>query len=183
MKTNLYDPKNGEPAVTARQIVWSARPEEPQRTNCFSVYWFDSAAGAIEIDLTEYAFVPGTLAFLSPYRRIRVAPARPGKGTVIEFHANFLCVETFHAESGCSGVLFNDPFGSPIVRVPASRRSEVRALVRLPDVVRHALIPCDDARSVGAGRMVLKDIIMTGAAHTRSEAHTVAHDARPLRAV
>jgi AraC-like DNA-binding protein len=48
-----------------------------------------------------------------PYQRIRIVPARRVRGTLIRFHANFLCVETFHAESGCSGLLFNDPFGSP----------------------------------------------------------------------
>jgi AraC-like DNA-binding protein len=129
MKTNLYDPRNGEPAVSVQRIAWRGRREEPERTNCFSVYWIESSSGSVEVDLAEYPLTAGTLVFLSPYRRIRLTSARPGKGAVVRFHANFLCVETFHAESGCSGVLFNDPFGSPLVHVPTRHRSELRALL------------------------------------------------------
>jgi AraC-like DNA-binding protein len=129
VKTSLYDPRNGDPAVSVEQVAWRARPEQPQRTNCFTVYWIDSGAGSIEVDLEAHPVKAGTLVFLSPYRRIRLMPTQPGKGAIVRFHANFLCVETFHAESGCSGVLFNDPFGSPLVSVPTPRRPEVRALI------------------------------------------------------
>jgi AraC-like DNA-binding protein len=93
------------------------------------VYWIDSGAAVFEIDLTEYRVSPGTLVFLSPYRRVHITPSRPVRGMAVRFHANFLCVETFHAESGCSGVLFNDPFGSPAVPLAREDRPEARALI------------------------------------------------------
>ena len=46
-----------------------------------------------------------------------------------QFHANFLCVETFHAEVGCSGVLFNDPYGIPVVVLDERARLEVTGLI------------------------------------------------------
>lgn len=159
MKTNLYDPRNGESAVSVQRLAWRARSEEPERTNCFSVYWFDSSAGAIEVDLAEYTVPTGTLLFLSPYRRIRVLPTRAGKATVIRFHANFLCVETFHAESGCSGVLFNDPFGSPTVRVPQVRRSEVRALIHW--IVDELAIPREGGQEVVTATLKILLVLAT----------------------
>jgi AraC-like DNA-binding protein len=130
VKTSLYDPATGGSAVQVERVTWPPRPREPERTNCFSIYWINGGSGTIEVDLSEYPIARGSLVFLSPYRRVRFVPARPVRGVAIRFHANFLCVETFHAQSGCSGVLFNDPFGSPVVRVPAAARDPVQALVR-----------------------------------------------------
>lgn len=130
MRTRLYDPRRNNPAVTVEFISWPARPRDPERSNTFSIYWIESGAGTVDVDLTTHAFGGHTLLFVSPYRRIRFTPAGPVGGAVIRFHANYLCIETFHAESGCSGALFNDPFGSPVVALPAHARADVRHLLR-----------------------------------------------------
>ena len=64
-----------------------------------------------------------------PYQHIRFVPESPVHGEVIQFHANFLCVETFHAEVGCSGILFNDPYGSPVVPLDERAKPEVTNLI------------------------------------------------------
>src|SRR5207249_4719541 len=56
-------------------------------------------------------------------------PAAPVHAEVIQFHANFLCVETFHAEVGSRGVHFNDPYGVPVVTLDDRARSEVTGLI------------------------------------------------------
>src|ERR1017187_6720622 len=38
-------------------------------------------------------------------------------------------VETFHAEVGCSGVLFNDPYGIPVVTLDEQAKLEVTNLI------------------------------------------------------
>jgi AraC-like DNA-binding protein len=111
-------------------MAWPAKTFEPARTNHFSIYWIDSGKGSVAVDAATYEFQPHALLFLSPYRRVKFSPSHPVTGAHIQFHANFLCVETFHAESGCSGVLFNDPFGTPLVRLDRRADSDVRALVR-----------------------------------------------------
>ena len=72
---------------------------------------------------------PGSLLFFVPYQHIRFAPDAPVHGEVVQFHANFLCVETFHAEVGCSGLLFNDPFGIPVVVLDEQGKSDVKHLI------------------------------------------------------
>jgi AraC-like DNA-binding protein len=130
VRTRLYDPRRQTPSITLETINWTAHRREPERTNSFSIYWIESGAGTIDVDITSHPFGPHSLLFVSPYRRIRFTPAQPVRGAVIRFHANYLCVETFHAESGCSGALFNDPFGSPAVSLPSRDRADVRHLVR-----------------------------------------------------
>ena len=129
VRTRLHDPADGPPAVTVERLAWPAGAREPDRTNAFSIFWVTAGSGAVEVDVTAHPLVAPALLFVSPYRRIRVTLTRPLRGTLIRFHANYLCVETFHAESGCAGALFNDPFGSPVVRVPRQASAEVRGLV------------------------------------------------------
>jgi AraC-like DNA-binding protein len=47
----------------------------------------------------------------------------------LQFHANFFCIETHHAEVGCNGVLFNDVYGAPLVQLDDAQGREFAALV------------------------------------------------------
>jgi AraC-like DNA-binding protein len=129
VKSRLYDPASGDTAIALERLAWTRGVHELARTNCFTIIWTDAGSGSVDVDVAEHRLAPDTLLFVSPYRRVRVTMTKPLQGAAIRFHANFLCVETFHAESGCSGILFNDPFGSPLVQVPRGARAEVRRLI------------------------------------------------------
>jgi len=124
----LYDPRNGDAPIDLERLVLTS-PSQPTRSNRFSIYWIASGAGTVWADLAQHAFAATSLLFFVPYQRIRIIPASRIRGTLLQFHANFLCVETFHAETGCSGSLFNDPFGSPAVRLDARAKIEVPELI------------------------------------------------------
>jgi hypothetical protein len=111
--TDLYDPRSGDPAIRIESLRLDRKPTEPPRTNYFSIYLIESGSGQFWADASQFTFGPNSLLFFVPYQYIRFAPNKLVHGEVIQFHANFLCVETFHAEVGCSGVLFNDPYASP----------------------------------------------------------------------
>ncbi len=125
----LYDPRNDGLALRLHDLNLSRKPWNPVRTNYFSIYWIDSGSGTFWADSAEHTFGPGCLLFFVPYQRIRFTPASKVRGEVIQFHANFLCVETFHAEVGCSSVLFNDTYGVPAVVVDSRGRVEVSDLI------------------------------------------------------
>ncbi len=107
----LYDPRSGGQAIRIESLSLGRKPFEPARTNYFSVYLIESGAGTFWADASQFSFGPESLLFFVPYQHIRFAPNSSVQGEVVQFHANFLCVETFHAEVGCSGILFNDPYG------------------------------------------------------------------------
>ena len=112
---DLYDPRSGGQAIRIERLRLDGGPCEPARTNYFAVYLIESGSGTFWADASRFAFGPDSLLFFVPYQHVRFAPDAPVHGEVVQFHANFLCVETFHAEVGCSGVLFNDPYGIPVV--------------------------------------------------------------------
>jgi AraC-like DNA-binding protein len=51
------------------------------------------------------------------------------RGHVLRFHANFVCLEIFHAEVGCNSKLFDDPFGGVAVRPDPDAWRELRGHV------------------------------------------------------
>jgi AraC-like DNA-binding protein len=107
----------------------NCEPIDPARTNYFAIYLIESGSGKFWADASSFAFGPDSLLFFVPYQHIRFVPDSPAQGEVIQFHANFLCIETFHAEAGCSGILFNDPYGIPIVHLDARAKPEVTNLI------------------------------------------------------
>ncbi|HEY7326305.1 MAG TPA: hypothetical protein VH592_01600, partial [Gemmataceae bacterium] len=109
----LYDPRRGDQAIRSQRLNLGRKPFEPVRTNYFSVYLIESGSGTFWADASHFSFGPASLLFFVPYQHIRFVADGPVHAEVIQFHANFLCVETLHAEVGCSGVLFNDPYGVP----------------------------------------------------------------------
>jgi hypothetical protein len=106
---DLYDPRHGDQAIRMQCLDLSRKPFEPARTNYFSVYLIEAGSGTFWADASHISFGPASLLFFVPYQHIRFVPDASVHAEVIQFHANFLCVETFHAEVGCSGVLFNGP--------------------------------------------------------------------------
>lgn len=149
-KKGLFDPRKGMPSVHAARIEFGPKVHEPARTNYFSIYWIRSGAGVVWADDALHAFTQNSLLFFVPYQRIRFEPATQVHADLIHFHANFLCVETFHAEVGCAGVLFNDPYGGPVLALEEPAAFETDRLINhvlreqetLPLAHEEAILAC-----------------------------------------
>jgi AraC family transcriptional activator of pobA len=129
-RKHLYDPRHGGEAIRLAAVVLGQQPTEPPRTNCFSIYWIEAGQGEFWADTARHSFAANSLLFFTPYQYIRFAPEAAVKGVVIQFHANFLCVETFHAESGCAAALFSDLYNPPVVVLDKSTGREAAAIVK-----------------------------------------------------
>ena len=127
---DLYDPRLGEPALTVESFAAGPGPAEPRRSNRFTTIWVQEGRGTFRADLANHPFEPSSLLFFSPYQSIRLIPESPVRGHRIQFHANFFCIETYHEEVGCNGVLFNDVYGVPLVRLEAAQQREIGDLVQ-----------------------------------------------------
>jgi AraC family transcriptional activator of pobA len=136
----LYDPRKGDQAIRTHALGLEAKPADMARTNCFSIYFVAAGDGTVWADASCFEFGPDALLFFVPYQHVRFVPNGPVRGEVIQFHANFLCVETFHAEIGCSGILFNDPYGVPVVVLDEQAKTDVKYLF---DRIRAEHEQCD----------------------------------------
>jgi AraC-like DNA-binding protein len=115
----LYDPRLGEPALKVESLAATGFAS-PHRSNCFTIVWVRAGRGTFAADLASHCVGPGSLLFLAPYQVMRLVAESPMAGEVVQFHANFFCIETHHEEVGCNGVLFNDHYGPPVLRMDAA---------------------------------------------------------------
>ncbi|WP_254507534.1 AraC family transcriptional regulator [Anatilimnocola floriformis] len=125
-----FDPRSGAPAISIQQHSVRERNFEPPRTNCFRIWSIEGGEGKFAVSSGSYEFAAGQLLFFVPYQQLKFAARSAWEATEIQFHANFLCVETFHAETGCSGALFNDLYGPPLVALNETARPQVADLLR-----------------------------------------------------
>jgi AraC-like DNA-binding protein len=132
--------------VRVERLSFGTKAHEPRRTNYFNIWLARTGAGRFWADAACHPFAAPSLLFFVPYQHIRFEAAAAVEMDRIEFHANFLCVETFHAETGCSGVLFNDLYGSPVVSVDATESGDARELMdRIQSEQRDRPLAYDEA--------------------------------------
>lgn len=124
----LYDRTGGGLALEVADADPAALAS-PHRTNYFTVYWVRAGSGTVRADDARHGFAAPCLLFFTPYQAVRLEPGADPRVTAVRFHANFLCVETHHHEVGCNGVLFNDPYGVPVVALDDAAGREVADLV------------------------------------------------------
>lgn len=136
---NLFDPRLGEPALTVVSLASDPDLAVPRRSNRFTAIWVEYGKGMFRADLAHHPFEAPSLLFVSPYQAVRLLPESALRGYRIEFHANFFCIETYHEEVGCNGVLFNDEYGVPLIRLDAAHEGEIGGLV---EAMRKELEEC-----------------------------------------
>ena len=124
----LFDPEKGGLAFRLDPLE-DGILSEPQRFNYFTVVWVREGHGEFHPDLAGYRFQAPTLLFGNPYQTVFVSPLSPLRGTVLQFHANFFCIEAHHEEVGCNGVLFNDLYGHPMVVIGEAAVAEITGLM------------------------------------------------------
>lgn len=137
--SHVFDPRRGDVAFKVERQDFSAEFAAPQRCNCFTVLWVREGRGSLHADLLEEKFAAPCLLFLNPYQTFFIAAAAPVHGVSLQFHANFFCIETYHEAVGCNGVLFNDIYGRPQVRLDDQHAAEFDGLVaQMEDEMRHS---------------------------------------------
>lgn len=125
----LFDPRNGDLALKIEPFEQDVDITRPKRFNYFTVYWIQQGHGNFWADLGCHPFQSGSLLFFVPYQSIKLTSESPVRGLSIQFHANFLCIETYHEEVGCNGVLFNDVYGIPLIQLDAPQAKEFAVLI------------------------------------------------------
>jgi AraC family transcriptional activator of pobA len=74
-------------------------------------------SGIFEVDLTKYEFEGPTLFFTSPYQHFKLESTEPGTAEIITFDGDYYCIEYHKKEVACNGLLFNNIYNFPSVKV------------------------------------------------------------------
>lgn len=102
--------------------------QQPFASPLYQLLVFEGA-GRFEVDLTDYMCTGKTVLFLSPYQHFKWKGAASAVIKQLEFHGDFYCIEYHKEEVACNGLLFNNIYLVPHVRLTPAVFAEVRAVL------------------------------------------------------
>jgi AraC family transcriptional activator of pobA len=96
--------------------------------NYYSMILVTAGRGKFRADLSEYVFEPNSLLCFSIYQPFMVRAEGQFKGILINFHPDFFCIHKHQEEVACNGVLFNNIYEIPSIRLDEAEMSVLMAV-------------------------------------------------------
>lgn len=113
----LVNSQNGNLAFKVFSFEDNSHFDHIQRNNFFSLIWIKTGNGTLKADFSEYNFEENSLFAFTPYQPYMFPANTPVKGIAIYFHADFFCIHKHQKEIELNGVLFNNIYQPPFVKV------------------------------------------------------------------
>lgn len=113
----LINPQTGNLAFKIYHLEKDNPFDHIQRLNYYSLIWIQKGNGVLKADFSEYDFNDNMLLSFSPYQPFMISAKSNISGVVIHFHPDFFCIHKHHNEVACNGVLFNNIYNSPMIKV------------------------------------------------------------------
>ena len=103
--------------------VWSLH------SNYFAIVCIKEGCGTIETEMMRSEFIANTVLCFNTYQAFNLYPSEKTIVTLLLFHANFFCIETYHHEVGCNGVLFNNIYSNSSILIPENKIPALKSLM------------------------------------------------------
>ena len=113
----MINPQNGSEAFKLFSFSDNANFEQLQRNNFFTLIWVTKGSGKVKADFSEYDFEENSLFSFAPYQPYMLQTDIPLNGVAIYFHFDFFCIHKHHKELELNGVLYNNVFHPPFIKV------------------------------------------------------------------
>jgi AraC family transcriptional regulator, transcriptional activator of pobA len=125
----LINPQNGNLAFKIFSFEDNSFFDYIQRNNYFSLIWICKGDGNLKANFSEYTIFDDQLLAFAPYQPFMVMPNSHIKGVAIQFHPDFFCIHKHQAEVACNGVLFNDIYQPPFIKIEGINANTFHQLV------------------------------------------------------
>lgn len=113
----LVNPQNGNLAFKLFSFEGDSYFDHIQRNNYYSLIWLNQGNGKVKADFSEYEFEENSLFAFSPYQPFMMTANKSVNGVALQFHPDFFCIHKHQAEVACNGVLFNNIYNPPFVKI------------------------------------------------------------------
>jgi len=118
-----------------------------QRHNYYTVIWVTKGSGKLRWNFSEYDFEPDTLLAFAIYQPFMVSTDEQFEGVALNFHPDFFCIHKHDKEVSCHGVLFNNIYEPPFVRVDGHAAAifkmvleQIKAEMQNPAIAQYELL-------------------------------------------
>jgi AraC family transcriptional activator of pobA len=99
-----------------------------QRNNYYSLIWVMEGNGKLKTDFSEYDFEANSLFSFTPYQPFMFL-SNFIKGIAINFHSDFFCIHKHETEVTCNGVLFNNIYQMPFIKIDEVLENTLNKLI------------------------------------------------------
>lgn len=113
----LIDSQTKEMALRIAYFKDNSHFNTLRKYNHFSMLLVTRGKGSVRRDGTSYLFESPCLLPFAIYQPFNVMPEHDLEGVLINFHPSFFCLFKHRNEVSCNGVLFNNLYDTPMVRL------------------------------------------------------------------
>jgi len=113
----LTNPVRESPSFKVSHFDDGQQFSESHRYNYFIVIIILRGKGRLMADSSIYDFSDKCLMSFSLYQPFQLTFNGPCEGYLIAFHPDFFCLHLHRAEVSCNGILFNNIYESPLIRL------------------------------------------------------------------
>lgn len=83
----------------------------------YTIVFVEEGAGIFHADFGAFPFKGPVLLFSTPLQMIYIEQSAPSKLAMLQFHSDFYCIEYHKAQVACNGLLFNNIYIEPSVKL------------------------------------------------------------------
>lgn len=113
----LINPQSGNLAFKLFSFEDNSHFDHLQRHNYYTIVWVTGGSGKLKTNFSEYAFNAGTMFTFSLYQPFMITADKSMEGMMLNFHPDFFCIYKHHKEVACNGILFNNIYEPPFIKV------------------------------------------------------------------
>jgi AraC-like DNA-binding protein len=124
----LINQQNGNPAFKLFSFEGNDFFDHLQRNNFFTLIWVMEGAGKVNADFDGYSFEANSLFTFAPYQPYVFTTTKLIKGIAIYFHFDFFCIHKHQKELELNGVLYNNVYQPPFVKVDENSAATFKML-------------------------------------------------------
>lgn len=93
--------------------------EIPAQFSEYTILIISEGEGIYHADFASFSFNAPVILFSTPQQSISIKKIKPLKYTTLQFHGDFYCIEYHRKEVACNGLLFNNIYLEPSLKLTA----------------------------------------------------------------
>lgn len=90
---------------------------KPSQFSAYTVLVVSSGEGIYTADFASFPFKAPALLFSTPQQSISIKETTPLTYSILQFHGDFYCIEYHRKEVACNGLLFNNIYVEPSIKL------------------------------------------------------------------
>jgi AraC family transcriptional activator of pobA len=101
----------------------------PVQFSEYTVLFINEGEGIYQADFASFPFKAPVILFSTPQQSIFIKEIKPLAYTILQFHGDFYCIEYHRNEVACNGLLFNNIYIEPSIKLTGEQQKLYSKLI------------------------------------------------------